>query len=250
MVNEKQSTTRSGILGILVRKFFMDVIHSPGLLACCIFPALFLLVCRFVIEDPFGPEDTHLFLLTFGMLFSTGMVPGTTIIYPMSEAREKHTLRTLTLAGIDHNQMIVARGIVSTLYITLVSMTCFLISGVAFESMLPFILITVLASIPLTALSLILGLISHNQMAASLYSLPVILIGMAPFIFPYVEAAFSILPFLPTGGGFALAYALAEGTLFTSASIVPALAQLAWIIVSVIALIVIAPRIPRDPLSS
>ena len=54
------------------------------------------------------------------------------------------------------------------------------------------------------------------------------------------------LPLLPTGGGFALIYALAEGMLSASSSIVPALAQLAWIVVSLVAFIIVAPRIPCD----
>ena len=45
---------------------------------------------------------------------------------------------------------------------------------------------------------------------------------------------------------FALIYALAEGMLSASSSIVPALAQLAWIVVSLVAFIIVAPRIPRD----
>ena len=100
MVNEKQAASRPGIFGTLVRKFFMDVAKSPGLLACCLFPPLFLLVFRLVVIDPVAHEDAPLFLLATGMLFSTAMVPGTTTVYPMAEAREKRTLRTLELAGV------------------------------------------------------------------------------------------------------------------------------------------------------
>ena len=88
MVNEKQAASRPGIFGTLVRKFFMDVAKSPGLLACCLFPPLFLLVFRLVVIDPVAHEDAPLFLLATGLLFSTGMVPGTTTVYPMAEARE------------------------------------------------------------------------------------------------------------------------------------------------------------------
>ena len=115
MVNEKQAASRPGIFGTLVRKFFMDVAKSPGLLACCLFPPLFLLVFRLVVIDPVAHEDAPLFLLATGLLFSTGMVPGTTTVYPMAEAREKRTLRTLELAGVGRAQMVAAHGVVSTL---------------------------------------------------------------------------------------------------------------------------------------
>lgn len=246
MVNEEHAAARSGIFGVLVRKFFMNVVKSPGLLACCLFPPLFLLVFRFIVIEPVANDDARMFLLVTGMLFSTGMIPGTTIVYPMAEAREKHTLRTLLLAGVERNQMIAARGIVGVMYTALVGTTCFFVCGTPLENMLPFVLITVLASIPLTALSLAFGLASRNQMAASFYSLPVILIGIAPLFFSYNAASFAALPLLPTGGGFALVHALAEGQLFTTASILPAVAQLAWIVVSMAALIVAVPRIPRD----
>ena len=95
MVNAKQVAARPGILGTLVRKFFMNVVKSPGLLACCLFPALFLLVFRFVVIEPVAHDNARMFLLVTGMLFSTSMVPGTTTVYPMAEAREKRTLRTM-----------------------------------------------------------------------------------------------------------------------------------------------------------
>ena len=246
MVNVKQVAARPGILNVLVRKYFMNVAKSPGLLACCLFPPLFLLVFRFIIIEPVAHDDASMFLLVMGMLFSTSMVPGTTIVYPMAEAREKHTLRTMELAGVGRAQMIAAHGIVGTLYTALAGAACFLVSGASFDSMLPFMAITVLAGAPLIALSLALGLVSRNQMAASFSSLPIILIGIAPLFFIYAESTFSALPLLPTGGGFALIYALAEGMLSASSSIVPALAQLAWIVVSLVAFIIVAPRIPCD----
>ena len=237
MVNEKQAASRPGIFGTLVRKFFMDVAKSPGLLACCLFPPLFLLVFRLVVIDPVAHEDAPLFLLATGLLFSTGMVPGTTTVYPMAEAREKRTLRTLELAGVGRAQMVAAHGVVSTLWTALMG---------AVDCLLPFMLITVAASIPLTALSLVLGLASRNQMAASFFSLPIIITGIAPLFFTYAEATFQALPLLPTGGGFALVYALAEGTLLAPGSILPAVAQLIWIVASLVALVVAAPRIPGD----
>ena len=246
MVNEKQAASRPGIFGTLVRKFFMDVAKSPGLLACCIFPALVLLVFRLVVIEPVAHEDAPLFLLATGMLFSTAMVPGTTTVYPMAEAREKRTLRTLELAGVGRAPMVAAHGVVSTLWTALMGAACFLVSGAAFNCLLPFMLITVATSIPLTALSLVLGLASRNQMAASFFSLPIIITGIAPLFFTYAEATFQALPLLPTGGGFALVYALAEGTLLAPGSILPAVAQLIWIVASLVALVVAAPRIPGD----
>ena len=242
MVNAKQVAARPGILGTLVRKFFMNVVKSPGLLACCLFPALFLLVFRFVVIEPVAHDNARMFLLVTGMLFSTSMVPGTTTVYPMAEAREKRTLRTMELAGVGRAQMLAAHGIVSTLWTALVAAACFLVSGAPFDCMLPFMLVTVATSIPLTALSLALGLVSRNQMAASFSSLPVITTGIVPLFFMYAESTFQALPLLPTGGGFALA----EGTLLAPGSILPAVGQLAWIVASVVALVAVAPRIPRD----
>ena len=216
MVNAKQVAARPGILGTLVRKFFMNVVKSPGLLACCLFPALFLLVFRFVVIEPVAHDDARMFLLVTGMLFSTSMVPGTTTVYPMAEAREKRTLRTMELAGVGRAQMLAAHGIVSTLWTALVAAACFLVSGAAFDCLLPFMLVTLASSIPLTALSLALGLASRNQMAASFSSLPVITTGIVPLFFMYAESTFQALPLLPTGGGFALVYALAEETLLAA----------------------------------
>ena len=150
------------------------------------------------------------------------------------------------MAGVGRAQMVAAHGVVSTLWTALVAAACFLVSGAPFDCMLPFMLVTVATSIPLTALSLVLGLASRNQMAASFSSLPIVTIGIVPLFFLYAEPAFQALPLLPTGGGLALVYALAEGTLLSPASILPAVGQLTWIVASLVALAVAAPRIPGE----
>ena len=248
MVGAKQKAERPDVVWVLAAKYFMDVAKSPGLIACCAFPVLFLVMLRFFIVDTPEGGNLNMFILTMGMLFSTGMVPGTATVYPMAEAREKHALRTLTLAGVGRWAMIAARGIVSVCYTLLVAAGCFFASGVSANLLAPFMLAMLPASVTLTAFALLFGLASRNQMAASFFSLPVVLIGIAPMLCLYSEAMFQALPLLPSGGGFAFVFATSSGMPLESFLVPSIVAQLAWAAVALIALVAIAPRIPRDEL--
>lgn len=246
MVNGKQAAARPGILWVLVRKFFMDVLKSPGLLGCCVFPVLFLALFRFLALSDIDRAEALWALFAFGMIFSTAMVPGTVTVYPIAEAREKHTLRTLMLAGVSRSQMLAARGLISLVYTALVGAGCYAVAGGPAESAPAFLLLVTLTGVPMTAFSLLLGLASRNQMAANFSSLPVVLVGILPIMLAYSHEAPVIAALAPTGGGYLLATMLASGTLFSAEAILPAIAQLAWIAVGIAALVVLAPRIAHD----
>ena len=243
----KDRPARSGVLWVLVGKFSMDLLKAPGLIACCLFPVLFIFLCKIIVAGAPDHEFALSYLLTFSLLFATGMVPGTATVYPMSEAREKHTLRTLMLADVDSTQMVVARGIVAETASVLVGAACYLVSGAPLENLAAFVAVTALASAPMTALSLLLGLTARNQMAANFLSLPIVLIGVAPMLFIASETLHRALPLLPTGGGIALVDLLASGTLLSPAAIVPLAASFAWIVASIVALALLAARLaPTD----
>ena len=94
----------------------------------------------------------------------------------------------------------------------------------------------------MTAFSLLLGRLARDQMAASFLSLPIVLAGIAPMFLSFSGEAYAALPLLPTGGGYQLMILLAEGALCTPEAVLPAIAQLAWAVVGIVALAVVARR--------
>lgn len=246
MVNGKQAAARPGILWVLVRKFFMDVLKSPGLIGCCVFPVAFLALFKLLPMSDVDSTEALWALFTCGMIFSTAMVPGTVTVYPIAEAREKHTLRTLMLAGVGRSQMLAARGLISLIYTVLAGAGCYAVAGGPAEGALAYLLVVLLTAVPMTAFSLLLGLISRNQMAANFTSLPIVLVGILPIVLAYSHEAPIIAAFAPTGGGFLLATMLASGALLSAEALLAAIAQLAWAVVGIAALVVLAPRIAHD----
>lgn len=242
MVSDKQAAGRRGILWALAAKFFMDVAKSPGLLSCCVFPVLFLGVFKILISENTGHEEQLAAFLALGFLLPIAMVPGTATVYPMAEAREKGEENTLLLASVGPGQLLVARGLASFVLTLLVGAGCFLAGGSPAECALPFLVILASVDVGMTAFSLLLGRLARDQMAASFLSLPIVLAGIAPMFLSFSGEAYAALPLLPTGGGYQLMILLAEGALCTPEAVLPAIAQLAWAVVGIVALAVVARR--------
>lgn len=236
----------AGMVRVLATKYFVDVLKSPGLLGCCAFPVLFLALFKGIVLNDTGHEDVMAGLLGIGLIFSSAMIPGTATVYPMAEAREKRLLRTLLLAGVRLRQMVAARGLVSMVYVLIVGAACYLVAEGPASGLPAYLLCTAAAGIPMTALSLLLGLASRNQMAANFSVLPIVLVGIAPMLLVYSQETFGALSLLPTGGALLLAVLQGTGALLSPEALLPALAQLLWIAVSFAALAIVAPRIPRD----
>ena len=238
--------TDINIIRVLSIKYFLDVLKSPGLLGCCLFPVLFLALFKVIVQNDIGHEDTLGGLMGIGLIFSSAMIPGTATVYPMAEAREKHLLRTLLLAGVRRRHMMMARFLASMAYVLLAGAMCYLLTGGPAEGLLLYLLLIVAAGVPMTSLSLLLGLASRNQMAANFSVLPIVLIGIAPMLLVASPELFSALPLLPTGGSLMLVIMQGTEMLSLDAVLQPGIGQLLWVAASLAMLVIIAPRIPRD----
>ena len=229
-------------IAVLSEHYFMDVVKNPGLLACSLLPIAFILFFRIVTE---GVADDG-FVLAFSLLFITAMVPETATIYPMGEEKEQHALRTLELAGISRGQTLAARGI-ATLALTAIVLTgSYLATGLPLASLGIFLVLGTVASIALILLSLLLGLATRNQMAASLYSLPAMVVGVTPMVLGFSEDTANLSLLFPTGGALQLAGRIAHNTLFSPEAVLPAVLTLAWILVLAVVFALCAPRLIRN----
>lgn len=172
---------------------------------------------------------------------------GMVIVYGIAEEKEKHTLRTLMLANVSAGQIIASRALVSMVATLAVAAVCFFAMGVDDASLLPmYLALCALGALPIVLLSLVLGLAARDQMTAGLYSVPVILIAMAPMFGMYDEAISNAVKWLPTGGMNSLVDLMVRGQLFTNDALLPLGITLAWIVAGVVIFALLFKRLVRD----
>lgn len=104
----------------------------------------------------------------------------------------------------------------------------------------------IIGALPIVLLSLVLGLAARDQMTAGLYSVPVILIAMAPMFGMYDEAISNVVKWLPTGGMNSLVDLMVRGQLFTNDALLPLSVTLVWIVAGVVIFALLFKRLVRD----
>lgn len=226
-------------IAVLAEHYFMDVVKNPGLLVCCLFPIAFVLFFRMITE---GAANSG-FMLAFSLLFVTSMVPETATIYPMGEEKEQHALRTLELAGVSRGQTLAARGFAAAALTIIGLAGVYLAAGLPIADLGAFLLLGSVSSISLILFSLLLGLATRNQMAASLYSVPAMVVGLAPMILGFSQNTAGLALLFPTGGALQLANMIAQGTLFTPEAILPIVFTLVWVLILAVVFAALAPRL-------
>lgn len=238
------------VVGALSKKYFLEVVTNPALLVCCLMPVILMALMNNVlggaIENDEHSWEFKRYLTAASLVFVAAMVPSSATLFPMSEERDKRTLRTLLFAGVTMEQITAARGIVGMLIVVIANMLCYFVIGTSPEVLPLCMLLGILGSISLVLLSLALGIISRDQMTSSFYCLPLVLAGVMPTLFWYSAELTQAIPFLPTGGAFILIDLTLKGNLFTTEALLPAIATLAWIILSAIVLTIMIKRAPRD----
>lgn len=240
-----QGTLRT--TGALVAKCLEDTVKNLGLLVICILPVGFTVLYQAVLG---GAEDArHVmswFVFPTMLTFATTMAPPTIALYTTALDREKGALRTLLLAGVSLKRLLLARGIASVLFTAAVTAACFLCAGEPLHRLLPLVALGAAGATVITLLSLVPAVFARNQTDSSLYSVPILFVGLAPMFFQYGEALIPFTAYLPTGGMFALAQLLSQDALFSAEAVLPAVLTVAWIAVAAIVLAVALRHAPRD----
>lgn len=234
----------------LFEKDLKDVVKNPTMLVCCLLPLGFIVFYSKVmggnVEGAEAQRSFDAMMLSYALLFSSAMVSTMATITAIAEEKEKHTLRTLMLANVGPEQILLSRGLVALIAIAVVDAACYLVLGQPLAGLPAFLAIGVVGSVPIVLISLLLGLASRDQMSASLLSVPIMLVGIAPMYSQFIDGFSSIAPYLPTGGMDKLGALLADGALLTSEAVLPAAGMLAWIAAAAVAFVLIYRGLSRD----
>lgn len=239
-------------LGVLVEKDVKDLVKNPTMLLSIIMPVGFTFLYRmFFGEDALSGGDAEVgaalryVLLSLGMGMSVGMGASMVLIYGIAEEKEKHTLRTLMLANVSAEQIIAAKGLVALALTVLAELACFGVAGAPWSLCAPYLACGIAAAVPMILLSLVAGLASRDQMTAGLYSVPILLLALAP-MFGYDESIRSVVRFGPTGGADELLRLMLNGNLSLASAAVPLAVIAGWVLVSAIAFKLLYKRLIRD----
>lgn len=236
-------------MSALTKKYFFDVVKNLALLVCCLMPVVLMALIGTVLGGNMESEEHAAefaqYLTATSLVFVGAMVPSSATLFPMSEERDKRTLRTLLLAGVSMGQIATARTMVGVLMVALINVACLLVIGTPLDALPLYSLLGILGSFSLVLFSVAAGTVARDQMAASFYCLPIVLGGVIPTLLWYDATLAQVIPFLPTGGAFTLIELAFKGNLLTADAILPLATTLVWIALSAITLAIMVKRTSR-----
>ena len=232
------------IVGTLIWNYLGDVLKSPSLLICCFMPVALMGMMKAIMISEVAEYAVEFsqFIIAASLSFVSAMVPSSAALFPMGEERGKKTLRTLLLARVSMNQMVVARGIAACLIVALTIVGCCITTGAPLEKFPLPTFLGLMGSLPLVFYSLAMGLIARDQMSASVLCLPAVILGVLPVLFWYSQALSVAIPLLPSGGVFALGILTLQENLLSADALFPCIATLVWIVITAALLVFMLKR--------
>ncbi|HIW76188.1 MULTISPECIES: hypothetical protein [Gordonibacter] len=235
---------------VLTRRYLADVVHNPALLVSCLVPLGLTVMLWFLGQGSIeAPEERQLFstaMFSYAVLFEVIMVTTMIVVYAMAEEREKHTLRTFLLAGVRQSQIVLAHGLAASFIVAGVAALSALAVGAAALNAVLVAPVALVGALPLTIVSLAVGLVTRNQMNAMTLDTPFIIVGVLPLFTMVNEGMAALTPLLPTGGLYILTQLALQGMLFTPTAVLPAVSILVWTALSVVALALVIKRAPQE----
>ena len=248
-------------LGALIAKDAADLAKNPTMILCVLMPVGFAVFYRFFIGDMglagslrgdgglgASPQVTSVvqyIVLSMSLCLSIGMGASVSLIYGLAEEKEKHTLRTLMLANVSAEQLMLAKGFVAFVLTIATELVCFAVSGAPWSLAGWYLLLGSVGAAPVILVSLVVGLASRDQMTAGLYSVPVLLLTMAPIFGSFSEGIRAVVRFAPTGGADELLRLIVSGSL-TPAAVAPLTVTAVWMVAAVVVFKLLYRRLLRD----
>lgn len=235
---------------VLAKRYAADIVFNPALLVSCLVPLTIIAMLWFFMSGNLeNPEDARFFaaaLFGYAILFEVVMVTTMVVVYAMAEEREKHQLRTLLLAGVRLDQIVVAHGIAAIAITVVGAVISSLVAGMPALSVVLVALVSVAGALPLILASLAVGLVTHNQMSAMTLDTPFVILGLLPMFTLVNESMVTLTPYLPSGGLYLLTQLALTGNLFTPEAILPAASTLAWTLIAAAALVLVTKRASHE----
>ena len=169
------------IVNTLVKKDFKNCILNKNLLISLLIPVFFCVLYRYLLNGVADLSGTY--VLQMCAIFAIGIVPTTILPLMIAEEKEKYSLRSLMLANVSGSEFLCAKLEVCVSLTFLDAMLVFFIAGGKMDYIVIYAVMILIASLGLSFLGAVAGLLSKDQTAAGTIGMPLMLITMLPPLF-------------------------------------------------------------------
>lgn len=211
-----RSHTAPRTIAILACHRFVDLARNPAMVISALVPIALGLMYRTSATFGFDIGDISagwlsraLYILVFEGIMGATMFA----LLSLAESHEQGSFATLSRAGVTPGEIVCAQGLAATAMTALASGVCYAALGMDAALALPLLAVFLLTYLPLIVASLALAQRIRTQMGALAASLPIMVVGLLPFVALMIGVPASLIPLLPTGAFLPLCDALATGTL-------------------------------------
>lgn len=246
MMGRMESNALRNIRALFARDLADALRNRTVLMSCGTGVLLALLISTVVAGSPrLAPGEGAAFARTAALCVAPAFAGCVTELYVMAEERERGMYLTLAEVGVTPTQLAVSKWLVATT-VTLAAqaLTC-LLAGFAPAELAALLGLSLVAAQPLLLLGLSCGLLAREQMASSLFAVPLTAAAVAPILAFMSDTVRTVTWLWPLGPA---AEILRAAGGIAAAAPLPALIALvaAWIAVCVLLAVWACRRLGRE----
>ncbi|MBD5586149.1 ABC transporter permease [Clostridium botulinum] len=224
-------------INTLLKKEIKDFAKNMNVSVMYLLPIMFSIIYSKLLGNNSSNDvmnRINILILCVGMNIS--LISSMVISMLIAEEKEKNTLRTLILSAVSPWEFLTGKVLITFLVSEVINIAIFFSIGCDIQYLGKYILITTLVLFSMIEIGAIIGIISPNQMATGVFSMPVVMIF---FVIPAFAKANktieAIAKFLPSYHMNIMIARLFKGETFGIESTYSIAIILAWIIIAVIA---------------
>ncbi|APC79792.1 ABC transporter permease [Clostridium botulinum] len=224
-------------INALLKKEIKDFAKNMNVSVMYLLPIMFSIIYSKLLGNNSSNDvmnRINILILCVGMNIS--LISSMVISMLIAEEKEKNTLRTLILSAVSPWEFLTGKVLITFLVSEVINIVIFFSIGCDIQYLGKYILITTLVLFSMIEIGAIIGIISPNQMATGVFSMPVVMIF---FVIPAFAKANktieAIVKLLPSYHMNIMIARLFKGETFGIESTRSIAIILAWIIIALIA---------------
>lgn len=168
----------------LFKKEIKDFGKNMNVFVMCFFP---IMICALYSKILGGNLDHNLMvninILTLSLGTNLVMVGSYLIAMLIAEEKEKNTLRTLMLSAVSPWEFLAGKALITLLVTEIINVILFFMIGMNIQYLGKYMLLSTLVVLSMIEIGAIIGILSSNQMATGVVSMPVLIVFyMLPLI--------------------------------------------------------------------
>lgn len=182
----------------LVKKEFIDFTRNNNISVISLLPLILVIILGTLGKNNDDFPLYGMILLSLGINMNLVFVAAFAMSMMISEEKEKQTLRTLMLSSVKPMEFIISKAVIIFAISIVTNAFIYVFTGLSMDSFLFHCLICMPLVLIMMLIGACVGMIAKNQMATSIYGMPVILIFMLLPLFqsvnPFIDKIVNVLP--------------------------------------------------------